>query len=77
MLFGRHPTFFPMLRWRARACDAGKTIFLVTPFIDGGEMFDWVVRNAGSAAEEIVKPLFRQIVDGMRVRHAAKVGREA
>lgn len=42
-------------------------IFLVTPFIDGGEMFDWVSKAPTPAREADVRPLFRQIVEGMQV----------
>lgn len=46
------------------------SIFLVTPFIDGGEMFDWVQGAANPAREVDVRPLFRQIVEGMQYIHS-------
>lgn len=42
-------------------------MYLVTPFVDGGELFDWVKDN-GASTEDVVKPLFRQLVDGLQVR---------
>lgn len=51
--------------------NAGETVYLLTPFVDGGELFDWV-RNNGASTEDVVKPLFRQIVDGLRVREGAQ-----
>lgn len=48
---------------------AGQTIYLITPFVDGGELFDWIADH-GSAPENVVRTMFRQIVDGMKVcRH--------
>lgn len=47
--------------------NAGDTVYLVTPFVDGGELFDWVKDN-GASTEDVVKPLFRQLVDGLQVR---------
>ncbi|CAM9514750.1 unnamed protein product [Scytosiphon promiscuus] len=47
----------------------GLTLYVLTPFIDGGEMFDWVA-NTGASAEETVKPLFRQLLEGLRYVHS-------
>eukprot|EP00904_Undaria_pinnatifida_P005715 jgi/Undpi1/2273/HiC_scaffold_13.g05659.m1 len=44
-------------------------IFLVTPFVDGGEMFDWVQKSPRPAREADVRPLFRQIVEAMQYIH--------
>lgn len=44
----------------------GKTVYLITPFVDGGELFDWIAES-GSAPENVVRRMFRQIVDGMKV----------
>lgn len=41
-------------------------MYLITPFVDD-ELFDWVVKRGASPAR-VVKPLFRQLVEGMRVR---------
>lgn len=48
-------------------CRLGGTVYLLTPFIGGGELFTWIADDGG-AEEEVVRPIFRQIVDGMRVR---------
>lgn len=48
-------------------------MYLLTPFVDGGELFEWVKDN-GASEEEVVKPLFRQIVDGLRVRQETPRG---
>lgn len=47
--------------------NAGDTVYLLTPFVDGGELFDWI-RDNGASTEDAVKPLFRQIINGLRVR---------
>jgi len=41
-------------------------VYLLTPFVDGGELFDWVYKN-GAPTEDVVKPLFRQLVQAVRV----------
>lgn len=52
----------------SRACcapNSGTTVYLVTPFIGGGDLFDWV-RQERRLPEGDVKPLFRQIVEAMQ-----------
>lgn len=41
-------------------------MYLLTPFVDGGELFDWVHEH-GATTEDVVKPLFRQVVQAVRV----------
>lgn len=50
-------------------------MYLLTPFVDGGELFD--LMKVGASTEEVVKPLFRQIVDGLRVRTTRQEPNEA
>lgn len=45
-------------------------VYLVTPFIDGGEVFDWICEEGGvndQAKMDTVRRLFRQLVEGMKV----------
>eukprot|EP00903_Cladosiphon_okamuranus_P018341 g16873.t1 len=60
-----HPHVLKMVE----ALDDGETVYLLTPFVDGGEMFDWIADD-GASTEEVVKPLFRQIIDGLRYVHS-------
>ena len=48
-------------------CGAETDIFLASPFVAGGEMFDWVAGAPRPAREADVRPLFRQIVEAMQV----------
>lgn len=50
-------------------------MYVLTPFIDGGEMFDWVAET-GASPEDRIRPLFRQLVEGMRVSTTPDVVRE-
>lgn len=51
---------------RFPALEPGGMLYLVTPFIDGGDLFDAVSREEGFS-EDVAKRLFRQIVEGMLV----------
>ena len=49
------------------------TVYLLTPFIDGGEMFAWVIQENnrfGRRRMETVRKLFRQLAEGMKVSTA-------
>ncbi|CAN0373473.1 unnamed protein product [Pylaiella littoralis] len=50
------------------AVDDGATVYLITPFVDD-ELFYWVAKRGASPAR-VVKPLFRQLVEGMRYIHS-------
>ncbi|CAM9474955.1 unnamed protein product [Scytosiphon promiscuus] len=58
----------------AEALHDGTNVYLATPFVGGeggGELFDWVAENQLSPAPEaVIRPLFHQIVDGMRYIHS-------
>lgn len=41
-------------------------MYLLTPFIGGGDMFDWVLQQR-RLPEEVAKPLFRQLLEGTGV----------
>lgn len=45
---------------------SGSTVYVLTPFITGGDLFGQVSEH-GKMPKSVVKPLFRQVVEGMRV----------
>ncbi|CAM9300834.1 unnamed protein product [Ascophyllum nodosum] len=50
----------------------GRVVYLVTPFVDGGELFDWVSEGGAynKGTTETVRQLFRQLVRGMQYSHS-------
>lgn len=45
-------------------------MYMLTPFVGGGDMFDWVKKmpcSPGEGRAAVVKPLFRQFMEGIVV----------
>jgi serine/threonine protein kinase len=49
-----------------------KFVFLVTEFIDGGDLFDYLVKH-GQVSETTARSIFKQMVAGVLYCHACKV----
>eukprot|EP00611_Tribonema_gayanum_P021074 TRINITY_DN3979_c0_g1_i1.p1 TRINITY_DN3979_c0_g1~~TRINITY_DN3979_c0_g1_i1.p1 ORF type:complete len:345 (-),score=131.16 TRINITY_DN3979_c0_g1_i1:918-1952(-) len=57
---GGHPSILPI----TAALRDENTIYLVLPFCNGGDLFDYV-NEGGGLTEEQARPLFRQLADGL------------
>ncbi|CAM9916422.1 unnamed protein product [Ascophyllum nodosum] len=63
----------PHVLQQVAALEDDDTVYLLTPFIDGGEMFAWVIQENnrfGRRRMETVRKLFRQLAEGMKYTHS-------
>ena len=64
-----HATYLPLL---PEVIDAPRQIFLVMEYLDGGELFDYIVRHQ-RIREDVAVRFFHDIVDGLSYLHRKEV----
>eukprot|EP00611_Tribonema_gayanum_P024975 TRINITY_DN5598_c0_g1_i1.p1 TRINITY_DN5598_c0_g1~~TRINITY_DN5598_c0_g1_i1.p1 ORF type:complete len:347 (+),score=105.85 TRINITY_DN5598_c0_g1_i1:514-1554(+) len=57
---GGHPNILPI----TAALEDATALYLITPYCDGGDLFDYVCMNGGLSEDE-ARPLFRQLAEAL------------